>query len=325
MKDPEFTLDLQSERLWKGDRPLSVSNKAFQLLKLFTERPEQLLLKEDILDRIWGEISVTEGLVREYVHDLRVLLDDDPKAPRYIETVPRRGYRFLGGVAIRERGETEPDIGGGTAGRPVLVVCPFEDLTGSTRSTRLVHGLTDDLVTDLARVPDLTVVKGGPDNMSPGLGRTGRAADYCLEGGLQVDNGMVRLNVRLSRFDDGQHVWAERYDHRLENLLKVQSDLTARIISTVAGQYGPIAHSERLRLNLRRPSSLEVYELYRLAFDLELTFDRASVLRAQSLIERAIELEPNFARGWLVIGWIAWQLAMENWGGDPEGMASSHV
>ena len=93
-----FSLDVSDERLWQGDQPVQISNKAFQLLSLFVRNPNRLLTKDYILEGIWRDLYVSEGLVKEYVHDLRIALGDDPKQPRFIETVRGRGYRFLGGI-----------------------------------------------------------------------------------------------------------------------------------------------------------------------------------------------------------------------------------
>ncbi len=96
----EFRLDLDDERLWQGDRQVRIGPKAFELLCLFVRHKNRLLTKDTILDEIWSDLVVTEGLVKEYVSDLRHALGDDPKNARYIETVRGRGYRFLGGVQI---------------------------------------------------------------------------------------------------------------------------------------------------------------------------------------------------------------------------------
>ena len=93
---PEYRLDLADERLWLEDQPVTIGNKAFQILRLFVTNPNRLLTKDEILDAIWGDLCVSEGLVKEYVHDLRVALGDDPASPTFIETIRGRGYRFLG-------------------------------------------------------------------------------------------------------------------------------------------------------------------------------------------------------------------------------------
>ena len=308
-----FVLDLPSERLLRDGRPIPITNKAFQLLRLFAENPEHLLSKEQILEGLWDGVFVTDGLVREYVHDLRVALRDDPREPRYIETVPRRGYRFLGGIAIRDGREPPAVEIGSVGGRPILEVEAFEDIAGTQTSARLTNGLTDDLVTDLARKPDLVVGKAPNGPPRPGHSPVNLAPNYRLSGSVQISDQTVRANVRLLKIDTANHIWSERFDRPLVDLLQVQSDLTSTIISMIGGLSGPLSHSERLRLRRRPAADLRAYELYRLAFDLELTFDRDSVERARGLIDRAIKIDPDFARAWLVRGWIHWQLATEKW------------
>ena len=103
MQKETYSLDLTDERLWRGNEPVQVGSMAFQLLALLVARPDQLITKEEILNQVWGDVCVTEGLVKEYVHDLRRSLNDNPRRPKYIETVHGRGYRFLGGIEAIDR------------------------------------------------------------------------------------------------------------------------------------------------------------------------------------------------------------------------------
>lgn len=303
MTKPEFTLDIADERLWKSDNPVPLTNKAFQMLKLFADRPMRLVSKEEILDTIWGDVHVTEGLIREYVHDLRLALEDNPRAPRFIETVPRRGYRFLGGISVKDINQTEPSYSR-TQTRPTVIVCPLEDLSGTDRGELLARGITDDLLTDLARLPDVAVFSSAPSSWEEGL--------YELQGTVQLSGETIRLNVRLARA--GSHpIWSERYDRPVGDFLVVQEDLTVRVASALGGTSGPLSVAERKRLRRRPPAAMEAWELYRLAFDLEIAFRREGTVRALQLAERAVTLDPEFARGWLVLGWVCWQIAMEGW------------
>ena len=77
-QEANFRLDGGDERLWRGDQPVQISNKAFQMLQLFVSNPNRLLTKDHILEGIWPDLFVSEGLVKEYVHDLRMALGDDP-------------------------------------------------------------------------------------------------------------------------------------------------------------------------------------------------------------------------------------------------------
>ena len=303
MAKSDFKLDLDDERLWRDDEQIPISNKAFQLLKLFTEKPDRLVSKEEILEGLWGDSFVTDGLVREYVHDLRQALNDDPRSPRFIETVPRKGYRFLGGIAVA--GSTIPVV------HPCVYVEPFGDLSGTDRGALLARGLTDDVVTDLTRNPDVSVVVGSPAK---------EASGYSLGGTVQLSESHVRINVRLSQLIDRQHVWADRYDAPIGDFLDMQQEIAARVSAALGSSSGPLSQAEVDRMKRKLPSNLEVWELTRLAFDLETQFNRAQTKRAEELIERALSIDPSFARAWLVLGWICWQQAMEGWTEDPDAL-----
>lgn len=188
----QFALDPREERLLRDGHPVHLPGKAFSLLKLFAESPNRLLTKDVILQNVWNGIHVTEDLVKEYVHDLRLALGDDAKRPKYIETVRGRGYRFLGGIelvdgasprtALHSRDRSVP---------PSVAVLPLDNLTDDERWERFARGLSDDLITDLSRYPDLLIIaKSSCFEFAAGqdaseIGRELRA-DYVLKGSLQI-------------------------------------------------------------------------------------------------------------------------------------------
>jgi TolB-like protein len=305
-----YRLDLGDERLWSGDQPVGISNKAFQLLRLFVDNPNRLLTKDDILDGIWRDVCVSEGLVKEYVHDLRLALGDDPKQPRFIETVHGRGYRFLGGVepidaTTQERAGASPH-----ARPPSLAVLAFADLTGEARWARFCRGLVEDLITDLARFPDLMVI-AADETTQP-------ATDYVLDGSVQASDSELRVNVRLIETQSGDHLWTERYEREIGAFFAIQSDIVGHVAAAVGGFTGRIPERERARLGRKPPGDLQVYDLYLLGHELETHFERASALRGHALLRRAVELDPKFARARLVLGWITWLILQEKWTEDLE-------
>jgi len=92
---PPFELDLRAGQLRRDGTPIPLRPKTFAVLQHLAERPGELLTKEALLDAVWRGVAVTEEVVRVVASELRAALGDDRAAPRFIETVPRRGYRFI--------------------------------------------------------------------------------------------------------------------------------------------------------------------------------------------------------------------------------------
>src|SRR5688572_8856697 len=95
-----FRFDAAAYRLLEGDRPIQLSPKVLDLLRLLASRPSQLVTKEDILRELWPDVAVTDNAVTQVVSELRQALGDEPASPNYIQTVPRRGYRFIAAVQV---------------------------------------------------------------------------------------------------------------------------------------------------------------------------------------------------------------------------------
>jgi len=318
----KFTLDLREERLLNGDQPVRLTNKAFRLLQYFVQNPNRLLTKDAILDDLWPGVHVSEALIKEYVHDLRAALGDDSKRPEFIETVHGRGYRFHGGIELATDGADATRPSQRRSGPPSVAVLPLENLAGGERWERVCHGICDDLITDLSRFPDLLVIAKSScfaykrDHID--VREVGRdlGASYVLEGSMQASDARLRMNLQLVESRNGHHVWAQRYERSLGDLFAVQSDIVAQVASSLGGFEGQIPHAERLRLGRNPPQDLEAYELYLLGYEFEERFDKESALHAFKLLMRSVELDPHFARAWLILAWTCYHIASEKWDHD---------
>lgn len=92
---PPFTLDLEGERLWRGRRPIDLRRRPWQVLCYLAQHPQRLVTKDELLDAVWGDVEVTDASLSVAIAELRRVLGDDARKPRFIETVHRRGLRFI--------------------------------------------------------------------------------------------------------------------------------------------------------------------------------------------------------------------------------------
>ena len=109
---PAVRLELENERAWCGERLLDLTPKAFATLRHFVEHPERLITKDDLLAAVWGDTVVSEAAISSCIRDLRRALADTSRTPRYIETVHRRGFRFIGPIGPPRTPTARPkDVG----------------------------------------------------------------------------------------------------------------------------------------------------------------------------------------------------------------------
>ena len=121
-----FHLDRANARLLRDGRPVALTPKSFDVLCFLASRPDRLVTKDELLNALWPDVAVTDASVKVCVREIRKALDDDPQSPSYIETVHRRGYRFIGQVA----GDLGPQAPGATTS-PAPPAAHFVDVKTS--------------------------------------------------------------------------------------------------------------------------------------------------------------------------------------------------
>jgi DNA-binding winged helix-turn-helix (wHTH) protein len=134
----EFELDEADARLTRAGRPVAIAPRPFALLCALACTPRLLMTKNALLDAVWGHRFVTDSVLKSAISDLRAALRDDPKQPRYIETVSRRGYRFIGaGVGPLSQSAAPVEPGGGAG----LSIATTAALTALCRGDATLAGL----------------------------------------------------------------------------------------------------------------------------------------------------------------------------------------
>jgi TolB-like protein/Tfp pilus assembly protein PilF len=209
-------------------------------------------------------------------------------------------------------------------------VLPFDNLSGEARYERLADGVTEDIITDLSRFRDLFVIarnstffyKDKPTDVRQIARELG--VRYVLEGSLQAQDERVRITAQLVDATTGNHVWSERYDRPLDDIFALQDEVTQTVAASLAGQHGVVARAGREVARRKTTESLAAYELYLLGFEHKHRFTKEDNLKAQELARKAIELDPSFARAYVLLAWTydmeieqgwtdSWQQSMDNW------------
>lgn len=283
-----FEVDLRTRELRKQGLKIKLQDQPFQLLRILLERPGEVVTREELRQRIWPSDTFVdfEGGVHNAVKRLREALGDKAENARFIETLPKRGYRFIGPIhgSVATAANGSPTITGpsSTTTRPTrslwngvliglgsavlllaiaglvsrkwwqqpgtstgsqvhsLAVLPLQNLSGDAEQEYFADGLTDQLITDLARIGDLRVISRtsimGYRHTSKRIPAIARelGVDGIVEGTVERDHGRVRIRVQLINALTDEHFWAASYDGDGNDAFRLEAD----VASDVAQQIG---------------------------------------------------------------------------------------
>lgn len=288
-------------RLENGDEIATVTGKASSILTYLLHNEGRVISRDEILKAIWQDVHVTPDIVREYIFDLRQALGDDATQPRYIETIRGKGFRLLGGISIKRRAtELLPAMR-----RARIAVLRPLCLEGGARWQRFADGMADELITDLARFSDLAVVARvssfGVDTSKSIFDVVEQLdCDYILECSLSAWPEVLKAQFQLIDGRDGMHAWADTIERPTTSLPRLSGEIALYVANQLGGTSGAIIRTEQ-NYAVRRPmSELSAYENYVMACHLEEHYDQASMEKGLAYAERAIELDPEFARAHLI-------------------------
>jgi TolB-like protein len=193
--------------------------------------------------------------------------------------------------------------------RAGIAVLPFDNLSGDESTSRIADGLTEDIITDLSHFRDLDVIARNSTatykDKPVDVREVGKAFNvgYVLEGSLQRQGDQIRIAAQLIDATTDAHVWSDRWDRPTADIFAVQSEVAEQVAAKLGGVFGlgQVTAAEVQRAKRRPPTDLTAYEHYLLAVEAkglrspETGFDHA---------EKAVALDPNFARAYTVRGWL---------------------
>jgi TolB-like protein/Tfp pilus assembly protein PilF len=254
-----FSLDLETGELSKAGRNLKLQPQPARVLCLLAGRAGKLVSREEIRRGVWGESTFVDyDFGVDYsVNRIRAVLCDRARAPRYIETVPRKGYRFIAPVK-RERAFAEP----------TLAVLPFANLNGDPAKDYFADGVTDAMITELARIPSLRVIsrqsvlhlKGSSRKLTE-IARD-LDVDGVVEGSALHEGDRVRITAQLILLDPERHVWGQSYDADMGSVLATQREAAQSVAASVASALSDSPAAPPFAVAPAAPVPPEIIEMY---------------------------------------------------------------
>ena len=205
--------------------------------------------------------------------------------------------------------------------KPSIAVLPFQNLSGDPEQEYFADGMSEDIITALSRIPNLVVIARNSTFVYKGravdIRQIGRelAVSHVLEGSIRKVSDRIRITAQLVDTHKGGHVWAERFDRKLDDIFAVQDEITHNIVVELRGQLVSGGYSRRSATGTK---SIEAWELTMRAVSLTISNVRDNVIAAKQLLEQALELDENYPDAWSHLGWIFWQESVHKWSSEPE-------
>ena len=296
-----FLLDSAAEILFRGTEPIALGQRAVALLRLLLEQAGAPVSKQSLIDAAWPNLIVEESNLTVQIAALRRVFEDVSGGVGWIETLPRRGYRYVGpAVVTRDRPEaangqrpalTLPD-------KPSVAVLPFLNLSGDPEQEYFTDGMVEDIIAGLSRIKWLFVVARNSSftykGMAVDVKRVGRelGVRYLLQGSVRKDDRRVRVSAQMVEAESGGHLWSERFDRPLDDIFEVQDEIALNVVGAIEPS---LRRAEVERVKRKRPDSLDAYDLVLQSQSDVFSGMPAQVTRALVLLERALALDPAYA------------------------------
>lgn len=290
-----FELDTESRELLKHGVKVRLQEQPFHILQLLLEQPGRVVTREELQRSIWPSdtfVDFDRGLYNA-IKKLRESLDDSAESPRFIETLSRRGYRFIAEV-------TKNSGVANAAAQASIAVLPFLNMSADAENGFFADGIAEEIINALSQIEGLHVAartsafffKGKHDDMR----QIGQQLNVrtILEGSVRRVGDHLRITAQLVNVADGYHLWAERYDRELKDVFAIQDEIARSI-------------AERLKLTLEGnqverlvragTKNLESYQLYLKGRALLYRRGRGT-RQAAECFERAVKIDPDYALAW---------------------------
>src|SRR5438477_10756688 len=286
-----FELDEDAGELRREGIKVRLQEQPLQILQILLEQPGKVITREELRKRIWPSdtfVDFDHG-INNAVKRLREALSDAAETPRYIETLPRRGYRFLHAAAT-----TSPDVS--------IAVLPFLSLSADPENEIFADGMCEEIISSLAHLKNLQVTARTSSFAFKGkhvdLRVIGEQLNVrtVLEGSVRKSGNRLRITAQLVNAADGYHLWSETYDREMKDVFAIQEE----IAKSIAQRLEVTLESEQHPLFRAGTSNLKAFKFY--TQGRSLFFQRGlRLLPAVEYLKKAVTLDSKYALAWAAL------------------------
>jgi TolB-like protein len=304
----DYAFDAERRELHHGHDLVPLTPQVFDLLGYLIRNRDRVVSKDDLIAAIWGGRIVSDSALTTRINAARSAIGDSGLEQRLIKTLLRRGFRFVG--AVREEEGPTPAVVARTLAvppappslslpdRPSIAVLPFTNMSGDPDQDYFADGLTEDLITGLARIRWLFVIARNSSFVYKG-----RVADvkqvsrelgvrYVLEGSVRRGGNRLRVSAQLVDAITGAHHWAERYDRGLSDIFAVQDEITRCVAAAIEPH---LLAAEGIRTLSRSADDLGAWELVARAQTHFWRLTGEDCASAVEPLKHAVEVYPDYA------------------------------
>src|SRR4051812_9043682 len=284
----QFEMDESTGELCKDGIKVRLQEQPFQILQMLLEHPGEVVTREELRKRVWPTdtfVDFDHG-INNAVKRLREALGDTSETPRYIETLPRRGYRLLHAVAT-----TSPEVS--------IAVLPFLSLSADPENEIFADGMCEEIISSLAQLKNLHVTARTSSFAFKGkhvdLRVIGEQLNVrtVLEGSVRKSGNRLRITAQLVSAADGYHLWSETYDREMKDVFAIQEE----IANSIAQRLEVTIDSDQRPLFRAGTDNLEAFKFY--TQGRSLFFQRGPhVIRSVECCKQAVSLDPTYALAW---------------------------
>ncbi len=294
-----FELDVRAGELRKRGVKIGLQEQPFRILEMLLAHPGQLITREELRSRLWPShtfVDFDHGL-NKAINKLREALGDSAESPRFVETIPRRGYRMIA-TPGKASGRVES-----------LAVLPLEDLSHDPAQEYFADGLTEALITSLGQISALRVTSRTTvmrykrtDKSLPQIAQE-LSVDAVVEGTVQRFGERVRISAQLIQAATDTHMWAESYERDLRDILALESEVARAIATEVRAKLTP---REEARLARTRPAvNPDAYEAYLMGRHYWVLRTAEGLKKAAEYFRQAIAKDPTYAPAYVGLADVA--------------------